>query len=117
MAFFRNDAGAWVEISVTDLKALLDEQFPAASNRERYLLYPNELGNLAISTHFVEGPDGPGKYYLGFIDMAKGEVRWANKEGDFPDNTFVRHSGEVLNGPSLEANTSEGEAMIRKVGD
>jgi hypothetical protein len=114
MAFFRKDGNVgFVSISVAELKALLDEHFPH-ENRERYLLYPNTLGNLAISSHFVDGPQGPGKYYLGFIDLAKGEVRWANKEGDFPANSFVQDDGEILNGANDDANGPAGDALMKQ---
>lgn len=115
MAFFRADAGGFVSITVGELKALLEDAFPG-DKKERYQLHPNELGNLAISTHAVEGPEGPGRYYLGFVDLPNKVVRFANQEGDFPANSFLRHSGAVLNGGNDDANGPEGVALIKHGG-
>lgn len=117
MAFFRPDAGAFTGLTVEELRALLDEAFPpTAPQRGRYVLYPNELGNLAFASHRIEGPEGPGQYYLGFLDLAARRVRWAAKEGEFPANSFLRHSGEVQNGNNDAANGPEGVALIKPHG-
>jgi hypothetical protein len=81
----------------------------------RYRLFPNTEGNLAVSTHIVEGPQGPCGYYIGYIDFGRSKYIQFSKE--FPgaeENTFLRDPLEVLSGDGHEINGPNGEVQTKE---
>ena len=78
--FYRTDIDACPRITLAALASCLSEI------RTRYgdgaLLTPNGVGNLAIQTPAGESiertptPNGIGMFYVGYIDLAQGDVVW-----------------------------------------
>lgn len=103
MLYFRKDVDIWTLITVGQLREILN----SAEIPDSFELMPNGVGNIAIC-------EGDGRQYIGFIDMATGEVhmrRGARHDDGLPtpgrpDQVPWNDPGPtyVDDGQSLEAN-------------
>lgn len=104
-------------ISLVELERILQTWTlsPNAENQKHYRLFPSKRGNLAISTHVVEGPQGPCGYYIGWIDFSEERLILFSKEfpGASENSWMVGGKVDIECGTGHEFNAPNREVAMQ----